>query len=99
MSREILLGKVQVNYCEMLEAEQAFAIEIATNALKTQEKSEKTLYHKDIAKIVKEEFDTTKGGTWNVIVGRSFGSFVTHETKTMIYFYIGNIGFLIWRHG
>jgi hypothetical protein len=25
-----------------------------------------------------------RSGTWNVIVGRSFGSFVTHETKTYV---------------
>jgi hypothetical protein len=25
---------------------------------------------------------TSHSGTWHVIVGRSFGSFVTHETKT-----------------
>jgi hypothetical protein len=31
------------------------------------------------------------GGTWNVICGRSYGSFVTHETKTMTHFMIGDL--------
>ena len=29
-------------------------------------------------------------------LGRNFGSFVTHEEKRYIYFYIGQKGFLIW---
>jgi len=37
------------------------AIDIATNALKTQEKSEKPIYHKDIAQIIKLQLDTAKG--------------------------------------
>jgi hypothetical protein len=57
-------------------------LELAINALKTQEKSESPVYHKDIAKIIKVQLDQAKGGTWNVIVGTSFGSFVSHETKT-----------------
>jgi hypothetical protein len=36
-------------------------IEIAINALKTQEKSERPVYHKDIAQIVKQQLDTLKG--------------------------------------
>jgi hypothetical protein len=36
-------------------------VEIATNALKTQEKSDKPVYHKDIAQIVKQQLDTAKG--------------------------------------
>lgn len=63
------------------QADQQFAIEIATAAMKTQEKSERPVYHKDIAQQVKEQLDA-KGGCWHVIVGTSFGSFVTHETKT-----------------
>lgn len=42
-------------------ADQLLAIEIAVNALKTQEKSEKPIYHKDIAQIVKQQLDTSKG--------------------------------------
>lgn len=93
------LGNLNVVYTEMSEADQASTVEIATNALLTQDKSDKTVYHKDVAQLVKQELDSSKGGTWNVIVGISFGSFVSHETKTMSHFYIGNVGFLIWRHG
>eukprot|EP01039_Chlorochromonas_danica_P004412 gene4412-4833_t len=88
-----------VDYSEMNEADQTLAIEIALNALKTQEKNERPVYHKDIAQLVKQQLDTSKGGTWHVVVGSSFGCYVSNETKTMIHFHVGSISFLIWRHG
>jgi hypothetical protein len=36
-------------------------IDISTNALKTQDKSERPTYHKDIAQLIKQQLDTTKG--------------------------------------
>jgi hypothetical protein len=30
-------------------------------------------------------------------VGHSFGSFVTHEERSHLYFFIGTVGFLVWR--
>mmetsp|Transcript_4421 Transcript_4421/g.5649 ORF Transcript_4421/g.5649 Transcript_4421/m.5649 type:complete len:82 (-) Transcript_4421:128-373(-) len=38
-------------------------------------------------------------GAWHVIVGKSFGSFVTHEVSSIIYFFVGSVGFLIFKHG
>ncbi len=55
------VGKLTVNYSEMLEADQLYAVETASNALRTQEKSETALYHKDVAEIIKKDFDTNKG--------------------------------------
>lgn len=34
----------------------------------------------DIAQHIKKTFDDRKGPTWHCIVGRNFGSFVTHGT-------------------
>ncbi len=34
--------------------------------------------------------------TWQVLVGRNFGSFVTYEDKHYVYFYIGQMGFVIF---
>jgi dynein light chain LC8-type len=93
------VGPVEVMYSEMNMTDQGFAIETCTTMVRNQEKVEQVTYYKDVAKSIKDEFDKQKGGTWNVVVGRSFGSFVTHETKTIVYFYLGNVGFLIWRHG
>jgi dynein light chain LC8-type len=99
MAQEQNFGKVNVAYTELNEADQTMVIEIANNAMKSLEKSEKTVHYKDVAQLVKQDLDNQKGGTWNVVVGRSYGSFVTHETKTMTQFFIGNIAFLIWKHG
>lgn len=33
---------------------------------------------------------------WHVIVGRNFGGFVTYQDKMYTYFYIGQLGFLIF---
>ena len=37
--------------------------------------------------------------TWHCIVGRNFGSYVTHETKHFIYFYLGQIAVLLFKSG
>ncbi len=51
----------RVNYTEMNEAEETAVIEIATNALRNTEKSERPMYHKDIAQLVKQQLDHSKG--------------------------------------
>ena len=33
---------------------------------------------------------------WHVIVGRNFGGCITYKEKVMTYFYIGQIGFLVF---
>ncbi|KAL4399233.1 Dynein light chain [Malassezia pachydermatis] len=52
---------------------------------------------KDMAAHIKRTADERYGPTWHVIVGRSFGSFVTHESKHFLYFYLGPMAFLLWR--
>ena len=93
------LGALKVMYSEMSDADEAQTIEICMNVMRNTEKNEKVTYYKDIAQTIKEDMDKEKGGMWNVVIGRSFGSFVTHETKTIVYFYLGNVGFFVWRHG
>ncbi|KAK3115603.1 Dynein light chain [Teratosphaeriaceae sp. CCFEE 6253] len=44
-----------------------------------------------------KQFDERKGATWHCIVGRNFGSFVTHETKHFIYFYLGHCAILLFK--
>ena len=54
---------------------------------------------KDIAAFVKKEFDKKYNPTWHCIVGRNFGSYVTHETKHFIYFYLGQVAILLFKSG
>ena len=37
--------------------------------------------------------------TWHCVVGRNFGSYVTHEQKHFIYFYLGQIAILLFKSG
>eukprot|EP00924_Labyrinthula_sp_SR-Ha-C_P008352 maker-scaffold_11-snap-gene-10.14-mRNA-1 protein AED:0.46 eAED:0.46 QI:0/0/0/1/1/1/2/0/93 len=69
------------------------AIEVATQAM------EKFNIEKDIAAHVKKEFDKKFHPSWHCIVGRNFGSYVTHEAKHFIYFYLGQVAILLFKSG
>ena len=58
-----------------------------------------TLIYQDIAAYIKKEFDKKYNPTWHCIVGRNFGSYVTHETKHFIYFYLGQVAILLFKSG
>lgn len=49
--------------------------------------------------ILLQEFDKKYNPTWHCIVGRNFGSYVTHETKHFIYFYLGQVAILLFKSG
>ncbi|KAI5741006.1 hypothetical protein M8J76_009461 [Diaphorina citri] len=50
---------------------------------------------KDIAMYIKTQLDKTYEPTWHCIVGRNFGSFVTHESGNFLYFYLDKIAILV----
>ena len=52
---------------------------------------------KAIASYIKREFERKHKGIWHCIVGKNFGSYVTHETKSYIYFYVGQVAVLLWK--
>ena len=54
---------------------------------------------KDIAAFVKKEFDKKFNPTWHCIIGRNFGSYVTHETKHFVYLYLGQVAVLLFKSG
>ena len=60
---------------------------------------EKFNIEKDIAAFIKKEFDKKYNPTWHCIVGRNFGSYVTHETKHFVYFYMGQVAVLLFKSG
>jgi dynein light chain LC8-type len=60
---------------------------------------EKYVTEKDIAGFIKREFDKKHGPTWHCIVGRSFGSYVTHETRNFIFFFLNQFGILLLKAG
>ncbi|KAJ8902445.1 hypothetical protein NDN08_006850 [Rhodosorus marinus] len=60
---------------------------------------ERFTIEKDIAAFLKREFDKKHQPTWHCVVGKSFGSYVTHETRRFIYFYVGNLAILLFKSG
>jgi dynein light chain LC8-type len=64
--------KAIIKNVDMSEEMQQESVDIASAAL------EKYNIEKDIAAQIKKEFDRRHGSTWHVVVGKNFGSFVTH---------------------
>eukprot|EP00536_Pseudo-nitzschia_multiseries_P003033 jgi/Psemu1/301728/fgenesh1_kg.43_\ len=85
--------KAVIKNADMSEAMQQEAVDIASIALSRYN------IEKDVAAHIKKEFDKRYNPTWHVIVGRNFGSYVTHETKHFIYFYLGQVAILLFKSG
>ncbi|KAL1835743.1 hypothetical protein VTJ49DRAFT_6148 [Mycothermus thermophilus] len=64
--------EAQIKSADMTEDMQQEVVEVAQEAMA------KFSIEKDIAQHIKRTFDERKGPTWHCIVGRNFGSFVTH---------------------
>ncbi|KAK3674196.1 Dynein light chain [Recurvomyces mirabilis] len=100
--------EVQIKSVDMSDEMQQEAIEVAQEAMdkfniekvrfEVQGAEHESLkFLQEIAHHIKKEFDVRKGATWHCIVGRNFGSFVTHETKHFIYFYLGHCAILLFK--
>jgi len=85
--------KAVIKNTDMLEDMQQKAVDVATIALETYN------IEKDIAAYIKKQFDNRYSASWHCIVGRNFGSYVTHENRNFIYFYLGQIAILLWKSG
>ncbi|VCX40228.1 unnamed protein product [Gulo gulo] len=75
----------------MLEEMQQEWVECTTQAL------EKYNIERDIVVYMKKEFDKEYNPTWDCIMVRNFGSYVTIETKRFIYFYLGQVAILLFK--
>ena len=94
---QFVVGHLRVIKQEMTDEMKETVLTSATAALKSHLKGDIKLLI-DVAAQVKNELDQA-GPTWHVIAGKSFGSHVTHETNHIIYFFLGEIGFLVYKHG
>ncbi|DAZ96011.1 TPA: hypothetical protein N0F65_008990 [Lagenidium giganteum] len=95
---DVSVGSLRILYMDSSKELEEFIINSATNALKALYKGEKS-HFTEVAQQIKKELEENQPGAWHVVVGKSFGSFVTHEVKKMLYFFLGQIGFLVFRHG
>ncbi|KAL3727698.1 hypothetical protein ACJRO7_032438 [Eucalyptus globulus] len=85
--------KIVVKSADMKDDMQKEAVDIAVAAF------EKHGVEKDVAEHIKKEFDRKHGPTWHCIVGRNFGSYVTHETNHFVYFYLDQKAILLFKSG
>ena len=53
----------------------------------------------EIASRLKAKFDEEYEPSWQCIVGRHFGSVVTHELQNYIYFYVGQTAVMLFKSG
>ena len=85
--------KATIKNADMLEEMQQDLVECAIQAL------EKYNIENDIATHIKKKFDKKHNPTRHCIMGRNFGSYVTHETKHFIYSYLGQVAILLFKSG
>ncbi|PWA67587.1 Dynein light chain, type 1/2 [Artemisia annua] len=85
--------KVIFKAADMKEDMQTEAVNIAIAAF------ENSSVEKDVAEEIKKAFDKNHGPTWHCIVGKNFGSYVTHETNHFVYFYLDSRAVLLFKSG
>ncbi|CAH8448686.1 unnamed protein product [Dicrocoelium dendriticum] len=85
--------KAVIKNTDMSEEMQREAVNCCTEAIKNYS------VEKDVAAHIKKEFDKRYNPTWHCIVGRNFGSYVTHETNNFIYLYLGPVAVLLFKSG
>ncbi|CAG2114208.1 unnamed protein product [Medioppia subpectinata] len=85
--------KPAVRSADMSVAMQAVALEVGAEAVA------KYTVEREIAAHIKKDFDRRYGPTWHCIVGRNYGSFVTHIQNNFIYYYIDKLAILLFKAG
>lgn len=85
------LPKPVVKMCDMPPEMEADALNFTFDAL------ESLNSEKEVAQYVRDLFVKKYNGVWHCIVGRNFGSYVTHEQKHHIYFYTGQMAVLLFK--
>ena len=86
-----------VSYINMDKLSTEICIKLSERAVQEYYKEE-LKHYRDMAEQIKKELDEQLKGSWNVIVGNDFGSYVSFEKNCAIQFCINTFYFLIWRH-
>lgn len=90
--------KVSVYAEDMTDDMMNKAIAVASAAFKNTSNREYGGPYKDTASYIRQQFEKLYGPSWNCVVGRHFGSYVTHEIKTYIYFSVkAHVSVLLWK--
>ncbi|XP_038698161.1 dynein light chain LC6, flagellar outer arm-like [Tripterygium wilfordii] len=91
----MLEGKAVVRETDMPAQMQSHVMELAYQALDVHEPSD----CQSIACYLKQKFDEAYGPAWHCVVGKEFGSCVTHLLGSFIFFHVEMIEFLIFKDG
>ncbi len=93
-------SQVLIKSTDMPDHLQQAAVAVALEAIaKFEADGLKSGIHNFMAKHIKKSFDANYLGVWHCVVGRNFGSFVVHESRSFIYFYVGQIAVLLFKSG
>ena len=82
-----------IKHADMSEDMQQDAVDVGTQAI------EKYNIENDVAEYIKKEFDKKYNPKRHCIVGRNFGHNVTHDLKHYIYFFLGQVGIVLFKSG
>lgn len=85
------MAKIVVKSTDMEQEMLEFAFATVQGAV------EKYNSEKEIAQEMKRLFEAKYFPIWHCIVGRKFSSYVTHEAKHYAYFYMGQMGVMIFK--
>ncbi|CAH8828102.1 unnamed protein product [Trichobilharzia szidati] len=85
--------KAIIKSVDMPDEMQQDAVDMCAIALK------KYTLGKDIAAFMKKEFDRKYSPTWHCVVGTNFGTYISHEEKHFIYFFLDNHAVVLFRTG
>ncbi|KAI4379295.1 hypothetical protein MLD38_005613 [Melastoma candidum] len=91
----MLEGRAVVRETDMSPDMQAFAMDLACQALDLHEVSD----CQSIACHIKQKLDEAGGQTWYCVVVRDFGSCITHLCSSFIFFHVEMMEFLIFKDG
>ncbi|KAL7523701.1 hypothetical protein ACHAXR_000295 [Thalassiosira sp. AJA248-18] len=73
------------------------SIKILSETKSSSSSSETTNENSVAIQKIKEHMDETWSPSWHVVVGRSFGSLVTHEANRFVYFYVEDVAVMIYK--
>merc|ERR1711976_544363 len=91
--KESIMSDIKVKVGDMEDEMKEEAVHIALESIK------KFSIERDIAEEIKKHFDTKYQPAWHCIVGKDFGSFVTHETKSFLFVTINDLNVMLWKNG
>ncbi|TQD94477.1 hypothetical protein C1H46_019898 [Malus baccata] len=89
----MLEGKAEVRETDMPDDMQNHAMELAYKALDLHEVSD----FRSVAHYIKQKFDEAYGTAWHCVVGKNFGSCITHLSGSFIFFHVETTEFLVFK--